>query len=340
MTSISNNSTVKPRPQRERPESAAPDSGAPAAGLATIALTEAAGIAAAAKAGVRFTSPERVAFPDQGVTKGRLAAYYAAVGERMLPFIADRPLSLVRCPQGRSRSCFFQKHDTGGFPPQMKTVPIAEKDGDVEDYFYVEDVAGLIAGVQMNVLEFHLWGSRRDAIEKPDRIVFDIDPDPGLGFEPVKQAAAEIREGLAGIGLESFPLLTGGKGVHVIAPLRPKAEWPEVKAFCRGFAQRLADREPDRFVATLSKAERAGRMFVDYLRNERGSTAISPWSTRSREGAPCAVPVGWDELPSLPAPNMFTVDAAAARAALPDPWPGYFELRQQIIPSMLRTLGG
>ncbi|MDR3470148.1 MAG: non-homologous end-joining DNA ligase [Devosia sp.] len=305
----------------------------------TLALTAAAGITAAERAKVRLTSPDRVEYPDQNITKGALAAYYAAVADRMLPFIADRPLSLVRCPQGQSGECFFQKHDSGGFPPQLQKVPIAEKDGEVHDYFYIDNLAGLIAGVQMNVLEFHLWGSRRDAVEVPERIIFDIDPDPGLDFAEVKQAAADIRDGLARLGLQSFPLLTGGKGIHVIAPLKPGPEWPEVKAFCHGFAQRLADHEPDRFVANMSKARRVGRLFVDYLRNERGSTAIAPWSTRARDGAPCAVPVGWDELPSLSAPNMFSIETAAARAAQPDPWEGYVDLRQKITPVMLEAVG-
>ena len=307
--------------------------------LHTLSLTQEAGIEAAEKAGVHLTSPERVEYPEQGTTKGVLAAYYAAVAERMLPYIADRPLSLVRCPQGRSKYCFFQKHDSGGFPAQMKKVPITEKDGHVEDYFYVDDLAGLIAGVQMNVLEFHLWGSKRDDIERPERIIFDIDPDVGLGFAHVKAAATTIRDELADLGLESFPLLSGGKGIHVIAPIRPSLEWPEVKEFCHGVAQRLAEREPDRFVANMAKARRVGRMFVDYLRNERGSTAIAPWSTRSREGAPCAVPVGWDELPGLEAPNMFTLAAAAARARTPDPWAGYGSLKQTITSAMLKAVG-
>jgi len=330
----------KPAKRAAKPPAAPKGKAASKGGaLETVSLTEADGIAAADKQGVHFTSPDRVEYPGQGVTKGILAAYYAVVAERMLPYIADRPLSLVRCPQGRSKACFFQKHDSGGFPAQMKKVAIAEKDGHVEDYFYIDDLPGLIAGVQMNVLEFHLWGSKRDAVEKPERLIFDIDPDEGLGFDRVKDAAVRIRDELAELGLESFPLLSGGKGVHVIAPLKPGLEWPEVKDFCHGVAVRLAEREPERFVANMAKAKRVGRMFIDYLRNERGSTAISPWSTRSRDGAPCAVPVSWDELPGLSAPNMFGVEAAAARAKLPDPWKGYFDLRQKITPSMLKAVG-
>jgi len=298
--------------------------------VASGKLDRATGLAAADAAGVKLTSPDRIVFPGQGVTKADLVAYYAAVAERMLPYIAKRPLSLLRCPQGRAKYCFFQKHDTGGFPDAMKSLLIAEKDGGKEDYFYIEGLDGLIAGTQMNVLEWHLWGSRNADVEKPDRIVFDIDPDEGLGFQHVRDAALDIRKALKDRGLESFALVSGGKGVHVIAPLKPKAEWPEVKAFCKQLAQDMADAEPDRFVATMSKAKRKGKLFIDYLRNERGSTAIAPWSSRSRVGAPAAVPVSWDELRTVKAANQFGLAEAAERAREPDPWTGYLTSKQVI----------
>jgi bifunctional non-homologous end joining protein LigD len=299
-----------------------------------------AGINAAEAAGIKLTSPERVVFPGQGVTKADLVAYYAAVAERMLPYIERRPLSLLRCPQGRTKYCFFQKHDTGGFPDAMKTVQIAEKDGDEESYFYVEDLAGLIAGTQMNVLEWHLWGARIKDVEKPERIIFDIDPDEGLGFDHVRQAAIDIRDVLGSLDLQGYALVSGGKGIHVIAPLRPSAEWPEVKQFCKALAQRLADAYPDRFTANIRKAQRKGRLFIDYLRNERGSTAIAPWSIRSRQGAPAAVPVSWDELEMVKAANQFTLTDAAERATGPDPWKDYFATTQSITQAMLSAVEG
>ncbi|MGV8853126.1 MAG: DNA ligase D [Devosia sp.] len=302
-------------------------------------LSDKAGIAAAEAAGIKLTSPDRVIYPGQGVTKAGLVAYYAAVAERMLPYLANRPLSLLRCPQGRTKYCFFQKHDTGGFPDAMKSLLITEKDGSKEDYFYLDDLAGLIAGTQMNVLEWHLWGARNQDVEKPERIIFDIDPDEGLGFADVRSAATDIRDTLDALGLKSFPLVSGGKGVHVIAPLTPKAEWPEVKAFCKAVAQRLAENQPDRFVATMSKAKRKGKLFIDYLRNERGSTAIAPWSSRSREGAPAAVPVTWEELETVTAANQFSLATAARRAKDPDPWTGYFDVRQSITKAMLKAVG-
>jgi len=284
----------------------------------------------AERLGVRLTSPSRVVFPGQGITKADLVAYYEAVAEVMLPHIKDRPLSLVRCPQGRAKYCFFQKHDTGGFPDEIKSTTVTEKDGEEQDYFYVDDLAGLIAGTQMNTLEWHIWGSRRDAVEKPDRLVFDLDPDEGLGFDAVIAAAEDIAARLTDMKLKSFPMVSGGKGIHVIVPLKPEVEWPEVKEFCKSFAQDLSQDEPDRFTANMSKAKRKGRLFLDYLRNERGSTAISPWSARSRETAPVAVPVSWDEVKTLKSANLFSLDAAAQRAKSENPWPDYFKIKQSL----------
>ncbi|HKR23868.1 MAG TPA: DNA ligase D, partial [Allosphingosinicella sp.] len=260
---------------------------------------------------VRISNPDRVIFPDAKVTKGDLADYYRALGPAMLPWAARRPISLVRCPQGRAKHCFFQKHDAGTFGPHVKQVPIKEKDGGTEDYLYVEDVAGIIACVQMGTIELHGWGSRVGAVEKPDRLVFDLDPDVGLDFAAVKKAARDLRRHLADMGLVTFPMLTGGKGVHVIVPLTPKAKWPEVKDFAQRFALALAEAEPERFTAALSKAKRTGRIFIDYLRNQRGSTAILPYSARAREGAPVAAPIHWEELDEMDGGGRFTVKDSA-----------------------------
>lgn len=245
---------------------------------------------------IAISSPDRVIFPESGRTKGELADYYARVAPLMLPWAAGRTISLVRCPQGRARKCFFQKHDTGGFGPHVHRVAIREKSGEVDDYLYVEDAAGLLACVQMGTIEFHGWGSRARDVEQPDRMVFDLDPGEGLDFADVKRAASDIRVRLAGIGLASFALLTGGKGVHVVVPLSTGHSWDAHKDFSKRFAEALGTAEPERFVATMSKARRKGKIFVDYLRNQRGSTAVLPYSARARPGAPVAAPVAWDEL--------------------------------------------
>lgn len=288
------------------------------------------GVALAKAAGIALSSPDKVLFPTQGITKGDLAAYYAQVAPAMLEYVADRPLSLVRCPSGRAKSCFFQKHDTGGFSAGMKPVKVRDKAGKSSDYLYLSGVEGLIAGVQMGVLEFHIWGSRVDNIEKPDRMVFDIDPDEGLDFADVKEAAIDIGKRLDDLGLKSFPMVTGGKGIHVVVPLIRTVDWPTLKSFASTFAKTLAADQPDRYTATLSKAARKGKLFIDYLRNERGSTAIAPFSTRAREGAPVAIPVSWDELPGLEAANGFSLQEALERAKGPTPWDGYRALRQRL----------
>lgn len=261
---------------------------------------------------VKISNRSRVIFPDSGQTKGDLADYYASIAPLMLPFAAFRPVSLVRCPQGRARKCFFQKHDSGSFGEHVHHVPIAEKKGGTEDYLYVEDAAGLLACVQMGTIEFHGWGARSTEVEEPDRMVFDLDPDEGLDFGDVKQAAKDIRKKLADLGLTSFAMLSGGKGVHVVVPLTPGHSWEEHKDFSKRFAEALSMAEPERFVATMSKAKRKGKIFIDYLRNQRGSTAVVPYSARAREGAPVAVPISWKELDDFANAQPFSISDAKA----------------------------
>ena len=261
-------------------------------------------------AGVEISSRDRVIFPDSGEAKGDLADYYEAVAPVMLPFAAERPLSLVRCPQGRAKKCFFQKHDNGGFGDGVKAVPTKEKDGGSGDYLFVADARGLLQCVQMGTIEFHGWGVRTGAVENPERMVFDLDPDEGLAFAAVRKAAMDLRKHLADIGLTSFAMVTGGKGVHVVVPLTPGHSWEEHKSFAERFAKALAQAEPDRFTATMSKEKRKGRIFIDWLRNQRGSTAVMPYSARARENAPVAAPVVWNELAGMKDAHGFTISDA------------------------------
>jgi bifunctional non-homologous end joining protein LigD len=261
----------------------------------------------ASASSVKISHPDRLIFPDSPVTKGDLAAYYDAVAPILLPFAAHRPISLVRCPQGRGKHCFFQKHDAGSFGDHVHHVDIREKDGSVEPYLYVDDADGLLTCVQMGTIEFHGWGAPAGNVEKPDRLVFDLDPDEGLGFEAVKKAAVDLKGHLAELGLVSFAMLSGGKGVHVVVPLTPETEWPAVKDFADRFSRALAQAEPDRFTATMSKAKRKGRIFLDWLRNQRGATAVMPYSARARSGAPVAAPVSWAELADLESPARWHV---------------------------------
>ncbi|WP_454061871.1 DNA ligase D [Candidatus Nitrospira salsa] len=256
---------------------------------------------------VPISNRNRVIFPDIQATKGDLADYYHAIASMMLPMLVRRPVSVVRCPQGRAKKCFFQKHDAGSFGKHVRQVPIKEKNGQVEKYLYVEDAAGIQACVQMGTIEFHGWGAKIDLLENPDRMVFDLDPDEGLNFDHVKKAAHIIRRQLADVGLRSFAMLSGGKGVHVVVPLFPRAEWAEVKDFSRRFASALSQKQPDRFTATMSKAKRKGKIFIDWLRNQRGSTSVQPYSARARKGGPVAAPVGWEELDNYHSANRFTI---------------------------------
>ena len=277
---------------------------------AVVLETEAPVETVTAPSSVKISNPERIIDPDSGITKGALADHYAAVAPIMLPWVGSRPISLVRCPQGRAKKCFFQKHDAGSFGDAVKHVGIMEKDGHEEPYLYIDTPDGLLTCVQMGTIEFHGWGARIEDVEKADRLVFDLDPDEGLDFEAVRKAAFHFREILQSIGLETFPMVTGGKGIHVIAPLVPCAEWPEVKSFAHRLAQAVAQSDPDNFTAALPKAQRKGRIFVDYLRNQRGATAVMPYSVRARSGAPVAAPISWKEMETIDTPAHWRVGDA------------------------------
>ena len=277
---------------------------------AVVLETEAPVETVTAPSSVKISNPERIIDPDSGITKGALADHYAAVAPIMLPWVGSRPISLVRCPQGRAKKCFFQKHDAGSFGDAVKHVGIMEKDGHEEPYLYIDTPDGLLTCVQMGTIEFHGWGARIEDVEKADRLVFDLDPDEGLDFEAVRKAAFHFREILQSIGLETFPMVTGGKGIHVIAPLVPCAEWPEVKSFAHRLAQAVAQSDPDNFTAALPKAQRKGRIFVDYLRNQRGATAVMPYSVRARSGAPVAAPISWKEMETIDTPAHWHVGDA------------------------------
>jgi bifunctional non-homologous end joining protein LigD len=257
--------------------------------------------------GIEISSPERVIFPELGLTKKDLADYYATVEPLIMIDAADRPMTLIRFPSGRTGESFFQKHDKGTFGPHVKQIPIEEKDGHFEDYIYFDDIRGLLACVQMGTIEFHGWGSKVDRVEYPDRLVFDLDPDVGLDFGNVKEAALLLRELLKGLGLESFPLLSGGKGLHVVVPLDASKDWPTVKSFAERFSRAISEAEPQMFTANIRKEQRKGRIFLDWLRNQRGATAVLPYSARGREGAPVAAPIAWAELDKYEGGNHFSI---------------------------------
>lgn len=281
--------------------------------------------------GVSISHPERVVYPAAGFTKADVAAYYHAVARWILPEIVGRPLSLLRCPDGIDGECFFQKHHGRGLGTHVHAVPLRQQSG-VEDYVYIEDEAGLLELVQMNALEFHPWGATVDDPEHPDQLVFDLDPGPGVDWNAVRRGARDVRAGLRQAGLESFVRLSGGKGLHVVAPLRPRPDWDAAREFSDAFAHGLAERWPERYVATMSKARRQGVIFIDWLRNGRGNTSVCSWSLRAREAAAVAMPLRWEELSRVAGPQAFTLPKAVQRSARlqAHPWGEWHKLKQAL----------
>ncbi len=289
--------------------------------------------------GIVITHPDRVLFAKSPITKGQLAEYYAAIAPRMLPYVANRPLSVVRCPQGSASGCFYQKHWTGALPDGVETVDIAESDGTSSPYVYVRSARGLVALVQYGVLEFHLWGARVDDVDAPDRIIFDLDPAPDVAWLRVVDTAFKVRTLLTVCGLESWVKTTGGKGVHVTVPIARRATWDEVREFVRLLTSQLVAADPAGLVDVASKAARSGRIFIDYLRNSRGATAVAPWSTRARDCAPVSIPTSWRALRAAKVPpTSCLADGELGTARRADPWSGMLASRQRLTTRVLGAL--
>ncbi len=280
---------------------------------------------------VELTSPERVVFPDSGITKAQVFDYYRRIARWLLPEIAGRPVSVVRCPQGAARPCFFQKHHAAGME-RVDTVPLEEEDGTRADYLVVRDETGLLELVQFNALEFHPWGSQAESPDMADRIVFDLDPGPDVAWKQVVGAARLVRKRLGALGLVSYVRTSGGKGLHVVVPLKPACPWTQVKEFAHAFAESMAESDPLAYVASASKKFRNGRIFIDYLRNGRGATSVASFSLRAREGAPVAMPLRWEELGRIKGGNAYDLASALRRVKRmrSHPWGGYARLRQNL----------
>lgn len=288
--------------------------------------------------GVVVTNPDRVVYPEIGLTKGEVAEYYQLAVPRILPHLVNRPLALVRCPQGRGKACFYQKHLNDTFPKPVRGVPVQESDG-IGYHLCIDDAEGLLALVQFGGLEIHPWGCQADRVDRPDRLVMDLDPAPDVPWPQVVEATLEVAHRLAELGLVSFAKTTGGKGMHVVAPLARRTTWEDLKAFTKALAEAMEADSPKRYIAVMTKARRKGKVFVDYLRNGEGATAVGAYSTRAREGAPVSTPLRWDEVTPALDPQAFTVPAMAARLALPDPWEGFLEVEQSLTREMLRRVG-
>jgi bifunctional non-homologous end joining protein LigD len=288
---------------------------------------------------VSLIHPERVLYPEEGITKLDLARYYEAVAEWIVPDVAGRPLTLVRCPNGLG-SCFYMKHTRTWHPPAViRQVRIREQKK-VGDYAVVDTIAGIVALAQMNILEIHTWNTRVDHLEMPDRIIIDLDPGPEVRWKEVVATAHLVRDVLKTLGLASFAKTTGGKGVHVVAPFVPQHDWDTCLAFARGVAETIAREHPQRYSTSLAKAGREDKILLDYLRNNRGSTAVAAFSTRARPGCPVAVPIAWDELTPRLKPDRFDLRTVRERLRRlkNDPWREYGKVRQRLRTSALAAV--
>lgn len=290
-------------------------------------------------AGVEITHPDRVVYPRSKLTKLDLARFYERIASRILPHLAGRPLSLVRCPEGSAGTCFFQKHWVGALPGSLDSVGITQSDRKKHPYVVVNDVTGLVTLIQWGVMEIHPWGSRADQPEKPDRIFFDLDPGPGVGWVQIQEAALGLRSLLDELGLKSWVKTSGGKGLHVVVPIARRPGWDEVAAFAQGVAVHMATHFPDHFIAKASKAARKGKIFVDWLRNTRGATAVAAWSARARPEAGVSVPIAWKDVREVSSGDEFTIATLqSAPLSRSDPWKGLLESRQSLTAAMLRQL--
>jgi bifunctional non-homologous end joining protein LigD len=291
-------------------------------------------------AGVTISHPDRLVYPDLGLTKADVARYYEAVGDWIVPHLRDRALTLVRCPEGLDGDCFFMKHSAHSIPAALRRVSIKEKSA-TNDYLVAGDVAGAVSLIQLGVLEIHTWNSTIDHPDNPNRLVFDLDPGEDIRWPTLVDAARMVRDGLAALSLESYVKTTGGKGLHVVVPLARLAGWPACFEFSRALSARFVQANPTLYTMTFSKAGRRRQILIDYLRNNRGNTSVSAYSTRARAGAPVSVPMTWRELEGLKAPPSFDVRTVPARLAnlAADPWAGYWTCRQRLTQRLLRALG-
>jgi bifunctional non-homologous end joining protein LigD len=289
--------------------------------------------------GVRLTHPDRVLYPGTNLTKLDIARYYAEIRDWILPELSGRLLTLVRSPAAGMKT-FYQKHIGDEAPPAIKRFNIDGQE-EPEIYPYIEDLPGLVGLVQMGVLEIHPWGSRVDKLELPDRVTMDLDPDEDLPWARVTEAAIDVRDALAGIGLKSFAKTTGGKGLHVVIPLTPKLDWDQVKTFAKWLADSFVAQRPEAFTANMAKRARRGRIYIDYLRNGRGATAVGVYTPRARPGAPVSTPVSWEEVEQGVKPDTFTVETVPQRLTMlsADPWAEIGKIRQTISAAVRRQVG-
>lgn len=274
-----------------------------------------------------ITHPEKILSRELGVTKGDVAEYYLKISKRMLPYLENRIISSVRCPGGIDSACFYKKHPAAD-SREVVAVRVPSDKGKNEEYYYVADIGGLMSEVRMNTLEFHIWGSRVEKLEKPDVMVFDLDPDEGMDLERIRRGVADLKGMLDELSLTSFLKTSGGKGYHVVIPFLPAAGWDSFHEFAGGIAKTMEAKWPDRYTSSVGKSRRRNRIFIDWMRNGRGATSVAPYSVRAREGFPVSMPIAWKELDTI-APQGISMRDALDRMRRKDPWEGFFAIEQR-----------
>jgi bifunctional non-homologous end joining protein LigD len=279
--------------------------------------------------GVKISSPDKIIYNELDITKEEVIRYYSKVADKMLPYVRHRILSIVRCPKGVSQACFYKKHPGPG-SKGIITMPVSTGDDETGEYFYIENATGLISEAQMGTLEFHIWGSSVDNLEMPDMMVFDLDPDEGMDLDKVRQGVIDIRSILDELNLKSYLKISGGKGYHVVIPLKPTADWDKFHDFARQVAEVMENKWPERYTSNVRKAKRKGKIFIDWIRNARGATSIAPYSLRARKGAKVSMPIFWEELYTV-APDGINMEDALLRIEKKDPWEDFFQNSQSII---------
>lgn len=277
---------------------------------------------------IKITNPDKIVFNESKITKKDIALYYKEVSERMLPFLKDRIISTIRCPEGTSKTCFYKKHlEAKGKGFGMIELP--NDNGNKEDYYYIKNIFGLISEVQMNTIEFHIWGSKINKLEKPDMIVFDLDPDENMNLETVKEGVRDLKSILDKLSITSFLKTSGGKGYHIVIPLKPSASWKKIREFAKNIAEVMGNTWPNKYTSNVRKLNRKNRIFIDWIRNTRSSTSVAPYSIRIKRKCTVSMPISWDEL-DIVSPDGILIEEAVKRLKKEDPWKDFFNVVQQI----------
>lgn len=277
---------------------------------------------------VEITNPDKIIFDKQKITKKDIVLYYQKVYNRMFPYLKNRLISTIRCPEGINGECFFKKH-LGIYNKGIGMVEVLNEKGEREDYYFIKDISGLIAEAQMNTIEFHIWGSTIKKLDKPDMLVFDLDPDEKLDLQKVRQGVRDLKSILDELSLISFLKTSGGKGYHIVIPIKPSINWDKFRQFAKNIAEIMETKWPGRYTSNVRKVNRKNKIFVDWIRNIKGATSVAPYSLRIKDKATVSMPIKWSELDKI-TPYEITMKEALKRMGRKDPWANFFKIKQEL----------